>query len=166
MIIQWNGLRIHVCLCLIALLALVILVRRKGFLVKCHLLSIGLLLGSVSFFLQEASHVVPALMFKPEILNGIFIGMGAFALTRQAASQIFCISVGLILGEIFFAYMHGPHGYHSVLGGAKFQDKWWLSVWTALGCAALWQSVHARGKLAVKFWTERRKGGPHDRMDR
>jgi hypothetical protein len=165
-IIQWNGLNVHASFLLVALAAVIILIFTEGLLVKCHLMSIGLLLGSISFFLQEAASVVPAFMEKPEMHTGIFLGIAAFLLARKPTYQILCISVGLILGEIYYAYIHGPQGYHAALGGPKFQDKWWLALWMARGCTVIWQSACAGGKQAIKYWTERRKGGPHDRMDR
>lgn len=158
--IPWNGYRLYLSFILVSILAGIILYKTGGMLVKLHLLSVGLLLGSIYFFLLEAAHLLPVLMGNPGVHASMLVGATMFMLSRQTAVQIACISVGLVAGELYLAYIHHANGYPAALGNPAFQDKWWLSLWTARGCTFMWQAVRSGTEQAVKLWSERKKGGP------
>ncbi|TBL79768.1 hypothetical protein [Paenibacillus thalictri] len=157
-VVHWQGWSVYCCFLLVALMSVAIVLRTEGFLQKCHLLSSGLLMGSIYFFLREAAYVLPVLMSHDELQSGMILGFSAFLLTRQPLPQTACICLGLIVGDIYFAYVHQAQGYHAALGDPQFQDRWWMAIWTARGCSLVWLGMLSGGKQAVKVWQNRGKG--------
>ncbi|TDF99328.1 YphA family membrane protein [Paenibacillus piri] len=125
--------QIRVSLWAVMLLAIaaVVLWRSHGILHKLHLVSAAVLIGSVSFFLQETIHLMPALVLgSAELSAALLIGLLVSALVKLPAAQLAVISIGLLLGETYYRYVHKGHlEFH--LGSALLQDRWWLTVYAA-----------------------------------
>jgi hypothetical protein len=121
------------------LLAMIVAViyRSEGILFKMHVLSVGVLLGSISFFLLETIHLIPSMILvSTEISMAIVIGLLASAMFKDTAVQLAAVSIGLLLGETFFRFVHRDH-ISFQLGSANLQDRWWLTVYTTRGISLL-----------------------------
>lgn len=139
-------------------LSIGILYRTPGFVHKLHLLSIGLLLGSFHFLLQEIITMDPIMVIvKPELDTALFLALVVILVERRVLQQIACLSIGLLIGNFYFAFVHQtvvPIHF----GGPSFQDEWWLSVFTARTLTILLQSAQTGCKAMVRNWLGR-KGG-------
>ncbi|PZE21964.1 hypothetical protein [Paenibacillus xerothermodurans] len=115
--------------------------RCRGRLLKLNILSVGMLLGSVSFFLLETIHLLPSIMIgSTELSMALLIGLLVSAIFRSASVQIAVVSLGLLIGESLFRLAHREHmAFH--LGSAVLQDRWWLTIYTTRGISLLIASV-------------------------
>jgi hypothetical protein len=101
----------------------------NGIMLKLHAISIGILLGSVSFFMLETVQMTPVLLYRsPELSMALFIGLLAAVSIKLPSVQLASVSIGLLLGEAYFRYMHRRH-VGLELGSLLFQDRWWLTVY-------------------------------------
>ncbi|WP_028548686.1 hypothetical protein [Paenibacillus sp. UNC451MF] len=123
-----GGGRISLCFGVLLITILYVLWRVHGTVYRVHLLSVGALLGSISFFMLETIHLVPKLILgSSEISMGLTIGLLVSLLTRQPAVQIASLSIGLMLAEVYHGYLHRNYlGFQ--LGFQTFQDRWWLTL--------------------------------------
>ncbi|WP_248925405.1 hypothetical protein [Paenibacillus hamazuiensis] len=163
-VIPFGSWRIYGCACVAVVISAAVIAKTESFMLQCHLVSVGLLLGSIYFFLQEASHLIPAMMAHPDLNSSLLVGFSAFLMTRLPLVQAACVSVGLLLGDAYSVYVHSPEGFPAVIGGPRFQDRWWLALWMARGSSVVWQGVCAGGRSAARYWAGRRKEGADDRM--
>ncbi|NOU99231.1 YphA family membrane protein [Paenibacillus planticolens] len=143
---------------LIFLMSIAILHVTQGFIHKLHLLSIGLLLGSLHFLLQQLLEMDPILIVRNSDWDvAILLAILAVLLQRNALEQIAAISIGYLLGDMYLAGIHPVAGYHH-LGHSTFQDQWWLSVFTARTMTIILQSAYNGCRSLIRSWMER-KGG-------
>ncbi|SDN87903.1 hypothetical protein SAMN04487897_105245 [Paenibacillus sp. yr247] len=140
------------------LISLGILYVTQGFIHKLHLLSIGLLLGSLHFLLQQLLEMDPILIVRDsEWDTALLLALVAVILQRNALEQIAALSIGYLLGDMYQAGIHPKDGYHH-LGNGTFQDQWWLSVFAARTMTIILQTVYNGFRSVIRSWMER-KGG-------
>ncbi|OPH60894.1 hypothetical protein BC351_17025 [Paenibacillus ferrarius] len=140
------------------LISLGILYATRGFIHKLHLLSIGLLLGSLHFLLQQLLEMDPILIVRNSQWDiALLLSMVVVILQRKASDQIAALSIGYLLGDMYQAGIHPVNGYHQ-LGNAMFQDQWWLSVFAARTVTIVVQAAYQGCRSAIRNWMER-KGG-------
>ncbi|UUZ79471.1 hypothetical protein LJK88_30545 [Paenibacillus sp. P26] len=73
--VDWNGVKIYGRLVPIGLVIAAGLYRTRGWLLRLHLLSVGLLIGSISFFLKETVRMMPHLLWLgSKLSDGILFG--------------------------------------------------------------------------------------------
>lgn len=115
----------------IAVLSLGIICRTGGLFRKLHLLSIGLLLGSFHVLAEEILAMDPMMsIVSPHVDAALFLVCVVLLLERRLWEQIACLSLGVVIGEIYSVLAHSMH-HPLYFGGASFQDGWWLSVFAA-----------------------------------
>ncbi len=157
----------RVCLCLGVLLICILCVlwRVHGNVYRVHLLSVGALLGSISFFMLETIHLVPRLVLgSTEISMALAIGVLLSLLTRHPAAQVASLSIGLILAEWYHGYLHRNYSGFQ-LGFQSFQDRWWLTLSITRTISLTLMAVALTCKKSF-FWISdgirRRYGGDSD----
>jgi hypothetical protein len=142
----------------IAAISLYILWKTNGFVQKVHLLSIGLLLGSFHFLLQEILMMDPVMVIiRPDLDTALFLVVLVLLLQRKAPEQLACLSIALLMGDFYHEVVHHASVPPKV-GGPSFQDQWWLSVFTARTGTILIQSAYSGCKGVIQAWLNR-KGG-------
>ncbi|CAG7611784.1 hypothetical protein PAESOLCIP111_01434 [Paenibacillus solanacearum] len=158
---EWNGMQIFGIAPLLLGTALYVFVRSYESFQRLHALSVGLLLGSIFFFLKETIHLMPTLIvYSGSVTIALISGTIAAAALRRPAVQIAAISLGFVTGEAMYAYSHYKQA-HVVLGGTSFQDLWCLTVFAARGVSlVLQQTVLGIKKAAVFVWESLRQRRP------
>ncbi|WP_261301131.1 YphA family membrane protein [Paenibacillus andongensis] len=142
----------------VLLISLGILYKTKGFIHKLHLLSIGLLLGSLHFLLHQLLEMDPILIVRnSEWDTALLLAVVVLVLQRSAWEQIAALSIGYLLGDMYQAGIHPVNGYHQV-GKATFQDQWWLSVFAARTMTIILQSAYNGCRSIIRSWMNRRGG--------
>lgn len=144
------GGRVSLCFGVLLLTICYVLWRVHGIVYRLHLLSVGALLGSISFFMLETIHLVPKLILgSSEISMALVLSVLISLLTRQPAAQIASLSIGLILAEMYHGYLHRNYlGFQ--LGFQTFQDRWWLTLFmTRLITLLLTLSIQACKKSVI-----------------
>lgn len=95
---------------------------------KLHIISVGALMGSLSFFMQETVQLMPASIYgNLELAMALSIGVLAVITIKHPAAQIAAISIGLLLGEGYIIYINKRH-VGIELGSLRLQDRWWLTL--------------------------------------
>ncbi|CAN7593221.1 hypothetical protein LJR153_004388 [Paenibacillus sp. LjRoot153] len=151
---------IHVQLVYVVVLTIAfsILYVTQGFIHKLHLLSIGLLIGSLHFLFQQLLEMDPILIIRnSEWQTALLIAVVAVVVQRNAWEQIAAISIGYLIGDMYQAGIHKVDGFHQ-LGMATFQDQWWLSIFTARTITIVVQAAYSGCRTVVRSWLDR-KGG-------
>lgn len=143
---------------LVAALAAGLWLAAKGAAPKLHVLSIGLLLGSFHFLLQELLAIDPILIIaRADVDIAVLLGLIAVVLHRSVSLQLACLSFGLTAGTLYNAIFHHKTGFPT-LGSPSFQDEWWSAVFVSRAAAVLTQSAAAGVKGLTQLWTDKRKG--------
>jgi hypothetical protein len=137
----------------------VVLAKTEGMAAKLHLLSVGLLLGSFHFLLQEVLERDPILIVaRSDIDIAVSLGLITVALQRSVGLQLACLSLGLAMGDFYYALLHkqsaAAAGY---MGSPSFRDKWWMAIFVSRGATLLVQGLLYGGKQALQLWADRRK---------
>lgn len=149
---------LHLVYVLVFVISIGILFVTRGFIHKLHLLSIGLLLGSLHFLLQQLLEMDPILIVRNVDWDiALLLAFVVVVLQRNALEQIAALSIGYLLGDMYQAGIHSVGGYHE-LGHSTFQDQWWLSVFTARTVTIILQAVYNGCRSFIRSWVER-KGG-------
>ncbi|WP_173110166.1 hypothetical protein [Paenibacillus qinlingensis] len=139
-------------------IAISILYVTQGFIHKLHLLSIGLLIGSLHFLFQQLLEMDPILIIRnSEWQTALLIAIVAVVVQRNAWEQIAAISIGYLIGDMYQAGIHQVDGFHQ-LGMATFQDQWWLSIFTARTITIVVQAAYSGCRTVVRSWFDRRGG--------
>ncbi|UJF36204.1 YphA family membrane protein [Paenibacillus hexagrammi] len=142
----------------IALISAYILFSLQGFVQKLHLLSIGLLLGSFHFLLQQLMAMDPILIVgNPKWDTALILAVVATVIQRKELEQIAGLSIACLLGDLYQSGMHSWTNLHS-LGGSDFRDQWWLSVFAARTLTIIMQTAYGGCKAVVQSWMDRRGG--------
>lgn len=129
--------QIHLNVVVLCVVILWVFWRSHGNLYRLHLLSIGVLLGSVTFFLLETIHLTPFLVIvNQDTTIALIVAVLVSFMTRNAAVQLAVVSMGLLLGDAYFRYLHREH-LGIQLGTLAFQDVWWLSVFLTRGISLM-----------------------------
>ncbi|MBD0380611.1 YphA family membrane protein [Paenibacillus sedimenti] len=135
-----------------------ILYATQGFIHKLHLLSIGLLLGSLHFLLQQLLQMDPILIVgNSEWDTALLLAFVITILQRNELEQIAALSMGYLLGDLYQAGVYQANG-NLHLGSSHFQDQWWLSVFAARTMTIVLQVAYNGCRLIIRTWMER-KGG-------
>ncbi|CAG7641375.1 hypothetical protein ACFQI7_11760 [Paenibacillus allorhizosphaerae] len=158
---EWNGMQIYGVAPLLLFTALFVFLRSYEAFQRLHALSVGLLLGSIFFFLKETIHLMPALIvYSSSVTIALISGTMVSVALRRPAVQIAAISLGFVTGEAMYAYSH-HNQTHVSLGGTSFQDLWWLTVFAARGISlVLQQTALGFKKAAVFVWETIRQRKP------
>ncbi|MFD0694854.1 hypothetical protein ACFQZT_12180 [Paenibacillus sp. GCM10027628] len=156
--IRIGHLQVHLVYLWILCICIGILYVTRGFIHKLHLLSIGLLLGSLHFLLQQLLQMDPILIVgSSEWDTALLLAVVVTVLQRSELEQIAAISLGYLLGDLYQAGIHQEVGAQR-LGSPHFQDQWWLSVFAARTMTIVLQAVYNGCRLIIRSWMER-KGG-------
>ncbi|KRE69291.1 YphA family membrane protein [Paenibacillus sp. Soil750] len=151
---------VHIQLVYVVVLTIAfsILYVTQGFIHKLHLLSIGLLIGSLHFLFQQLLEMDPILIIRnSEWQTALLIAIVAVVVQRNAWEQIAAISIGYLIGDMYQASIHEVDGFHQ-LGMATFQDQWWLSIFTARTLTIVVQAAYSGCRTVVRSWLNRREG--------
>jgi hypothetical protein len=151
------GVKVSLPFIWVGLAALCMWASVPGWLEKSHLLSTGLLLGSVYFLLEEAVTLVPYFMEEPTIHVCLWTGLLACFMTRKPQLQVASLSIGLMLADSYSMYLHRNGSVTSMLGDPLFQDRWWLTIWIARAGSLIWTGVYVRIKKAAASWHEHKR---------
>lgn len=149
---------VHIQLVYVVILTLSfsILYVTKGFIHKLHLLSIGLLIGSLHFLFQQLLEMDPILIIRnSEWQTALLLAIVTVVLQRNAWEQIAALSIGYLLGDMYQAGIHEVDGFHQ-LGMATFQDQWWLSVFTARTITIMIQAAYSVCRSILRSWLDRK----------
>jgi hypothetical protein len=150
--------KVNLTFVLVLTLSALFVRKAAGPVQKLHLLSIGLLLGSFHFLLQEMYSMDPILVVsRPELDMAVFMGLMTSVLQRSAAEQIACLSIGLVMGEVFYAFVH-KQVISVYLGSPTFQDKWWVTVFVSRTVSLFVQVVYLSCKGIFETWMTRKRG--------
>jgi len=143
---------------LVFAISIAILFVIHGFIHKLHLLSIGLLLGSIHFLLHQLLEMDPILIVRNSDWDiALLLALIAVVLQRNALEQIAALSMGYLLGDMYQAGIHPVEGYHQV-GHSIFQDQWWLSVFSARTMTIILLAAYTGCRSLIRSWIERRGG--------
>jgi len=146
----------HIQLNVLVLCAVIVraLWRSHGHLYRLHLLSIGILLGSVTFFMLETLHLMPFLVIgNQEMTIALVIAVLLSFMTRNAGVQIAVASLGLLLGDAYYRYLHRAHAGFQ-LGTLGFQDLWWLTICLTRGISLVLAGVLSACKKSALWLIE------------
>lgn len=157
--VTFQGLQINLIFVGLCGLCVGILYLTKGFVQKLHLLSIGLLLGSLHFLLEQILEMDPILIVlgNPKLDTCFMLAVIVTLLQRNELEQIACLSIGLLLGEVFQTVVHQTSTPRRI-GGTDFQDEWWLAVFTARTLTIMLLMFYNGCKGLIRHWMERRGG--------
>jgi hypothetical protein len=156
--LELYGWQINMVYLWVAVFSVAILYQTKGLVYKLHLLSVGLLLGAVHFLLQEVLTMDPVMViFKPSLDTAMFLAMLMILIERRVKEQVACLSIGLLMGDLLFAFVHDSAAPKQI-GGPSFQDEWWLSVFAARSMTILLLSSYSGCKVMIRTWLTRRGG--------
>lgn len=150
--------KVNGVIAVLVLLSAIILQNESGLLVRVHLLSLGLLLGSIYFMLQEIMHLnlIPMISVL-HVDTAVLIALLVAAALRNLLQQIAVITIGFLVGESFYIYVN--HNFSPIVfGGSLFQDRWWLSIISVRIVTLCLESVLHVGKGFYRFWQGLRKG--------
>ncbi|MNR18486.1 hypothetical protein D3C85_1352180 [compost metagenome] len=137
-------------------ISVLILYVTKGFIHKLHLLSIGLLIGSLHFLFQQLLEMDPILIIRnSQWQTALLLAFVAVIVQRNAWEQIAALSIGYLIGDMYQAGIHKVGGFHQ-LGMATFQDQWWLSVFTARTITIIVQAAYSGCRNVMRNWIGRR----------
>ncbi|MCR8634443.1 hypothetical protein [Paenibacillus radicis (ex Xue et al. 2023)] len=143
--------RIGLWTIVLAVLIVAVLWRSHGLMYKLHVLSVGILLGSVSFFLQETIHLFPSMVLgSVELSMALLIGFLISSLIKVPAVQLAAVSLGLLLGEAYFRFLHKGQ-IEFQLGTTMLQDRWWLTVYVMRGMSLLLAGMLLMSKKSVNW---------------
>ncbi|MGQ5394986.1 hypothetical protein ACT8ZS_29650 [Paenibacillus sp. M.A.Huq-84] len=143
--------RIGLWTIVLAVLIVAVLWRSHGLMYKLHVLSVGILLGSVSFFLQETIHLFPSMVLgSVELSMALLIGFLISSLIKVPAVQLAAVSLGLLLGEAYFRFLHKGQ-IEFQLGTTMLQDRWWLTVYVMRGMSLLLSGMLLMSKKSVNW---------------
>ncbi|WP_141692658.1 YphA family membrane protein [Paenibacillus pectinilyticus] len=155
-VITIQDVRIQLVYLVVLTIAFSILFVTQGFIHKIHLLSIGLLMGSLHFLFQQLLEMDPILIVRnAQWQSALLLAVVAVVLQRNAWEQIAAISIGYLLGDMYQAGIHEINGYHE-LGFADFQDQWWLSIFTARTVTIILQAVYSSCRNVLRYWIDRK----------
>jgi hypothetical protein len=134
-----------------ALASIAIVVRSSGIMHRLHIVSAGLLLGSVTFFLLETIHLIPSLLLgSVELTMALLSGLLISALIKLPAVQLAVVTIGLLLGEAYFRFVHKDLiGFQ--LGTADLQDRWWLTLYVTRLVSLLLASIALLCRKSIRF---------------
>ncbi|NOU97576.1 hypothetical protein GC093_30770 [Paenibacillus sp. LMG 31456] len=143
--------RIGLWIIVLVVLIVAALWRSSGIMYNLHVLSVGILLGSVSFFLQETIHLFPSMVLgSVEFSMALLIGFMVSSLIKVPAVQLAVVSLGLLLGETYFRFIHKGQ-IEFQLGTTMLQDRWWLTVYITRVTSLLLASMILISKKSVSW---------------
>jgi hypothetical protein len=96
-------------------------------------------------------------IFRPSLDTALLLSMIVILIERRVKEQIACLSIGLLMGDFLFGFVHHPAAPVQ-FGGPSFQDEWWLSVFTARTMTILLQTAYSGCKWMIRSWLSRRGG--------
>lgn len=152
--LQINGSAVVICgLCLY------ILIWKTSWMNKIHILLVGLLLASVHFLLLEFYTLDPIfVIFNVELDIAVILSIICLFLKRESNAQIASLSIGLLFGDIYYAYFH-QDSLSTLLGSSLFQDKWWLAIIIVRMLTVFMQAIIISYKrFALRYETFRKRG--------
>jgi hypothetical protein len=143
---------------LVAALAAVLWLGTQGAAPKLHALSIGLLLASFHFLLQELLDIDPVLIVsRADVDIAFLLGLVTIVLQRSVSLQLACLSLGLAAGTVYGALFQHKAAIVE-LGSPSFQDEWWTAVFVSRGGTVLLQGAVLWAKGLAQLWSGNRKG--------
>ncbi|MCS7462449.1 hypothetical protein N0M98_20210 [Paenibacillus doosanensis] len=155
------GGRVNLCVAVLLFFAAYTLWTMRGFVYRLHMLSVGALLGSLCFFMQETIHLIPALFLGgTEVSIALIIGLLASVLIQIPSVQLAALSIGLLLAELYRGYLHQDYAGLQI-GYQSFQDRWWLTVFMSRSLSLITGFGLLACKKSVNWMTEgiKRRGG-------
>ncbi|WP_127585306.1 YphA family membrane protein [Paenibacillus koleovorans] len=144
----------------VAYLVLVQGLRSPSWSAAMNLMSIGLLLTSFYYLLHSLMMADPMFFpFHSPVAQAATIGLLASILCRRAEDQLAVLSIGLLIGSGLYTHKHHAPGTY-LLGGASFQDQWWVGAAAARSLSWSVQTVWSVGAAAARnLWSGSRSAG-------
>lgn len=150
----WGPVTVNGAIGVLILTGVVTVLRTKGMMLKLHVFSVALLMGSVYFFLRETLHLMPSLIvWNVQATMALFIGIIDAVLLRSAALQLAALAAALLIGEGMYLYAHRDQG-ELVFGTPSLLDFWWLTAFAARGYSLGLESLLAAGKKTLQLVTD------------
>jgi hypothetical protein len=129
--------------------AVVVLWKLDGMIHKLYAISVGVLIGSLSFFMQEMVYMIPSMIFGSlELTMALMIGLLVVATIKLPSVQVAVLSMGLVLGDLYFLYIHRKHAGMD-FGSLKLLDRWWLNVFVTRGLSIVMVYTLLAGKYGI-----------------
>lgn len=126
--------------------------------VRVHVITAGLLIGMFDFLLLELNGYLPWFLTYNSVTD-MAIFAAAFALMTgfQAVQQFISLSLGLTSAELLHQLPQHAKGMPVHLGGAGFQDHWWLIFGLTRLCSVGFEYGYKYTVRTAKLWLDRRK---------
>ncbi|WJH34216.1 hypothetical protein N6H14_30645 [Paenibacillus sp. CC-CFT747] len=133
------------------------LFRMEGLLDRLQVILSGTLCAILVYLYTEMTRLAPAaVLLSPELDKGLLLSLTMPLLQREALRQLTALTIGLLFAHWLLSLP--LLGTAKVLGGAGFQDRWWLVVClTRLITEAAWGLAVVGKRLASLVWKERRE---------
>ncbi|WP_409346588.1 hypothetical protein [Paenibacillus sp. MBLB4367] len=135
---------------LLAIIGLYGLAARDAGQRRLQMVTAIILLGTVDFGMRQTEGIAAPAM--PD--SSFVLAVAVTLLVRRPAKQIAVLSLSLLLSSAMFLYVTGGR-LPSVLGDARFQDHWWMTVCLARIWTVLAEGIAAAAKAGYSSILER-----------
>lgn len=123
-----------------------------------HVISAGLLIGMFDFLLLELDGYMPWFSFGGSLTETVVFPAAISLMTGlRVIQQFVCLSLGLSAGEILHQVLRYSKGMPIHLGGAGFQDHWWMTFGLTRICSVVFEYGCKYSVRMAKLWFNRRK---------
>lgn len=150
---------LHVHTTYLALLILTVIALAEGSMNSgVHLIVISCLLGAIVYLLKFLFAIDPFLVITYPIIDiSIAIGLLTWLTTRSLLQQVAAVSMAVMIGEIMDVIIN-EGAFVNVLGGAAFQDDWWLAIYMTRLFTLTGLSLYAAFRLTRRQLTNWMRG--------
>jgi hypothetical protein len=126
--------------------------------IRFHVISVGLLVGSLYFFLSHMLVLEPVYRFYlPFIQIPLSLGLIIILLYSRPILQVTACSLALLVGHTLVQWYSTP-AYSLILGNKIFQDHWWMMIFAVRSGSEVWRFLCSACLSMVHIWNERRRG--------
>lgn len=144
-----NGVAINGTALLLAIVLFLIFQSIGELAGRVQLAASGLLVGSLGLAFQEVARVAPVvIVYSSGIDQAILLAGATCFLYRKPLQQIGALSIGLLLIDVWNAWLR-VSPIIPTIGGANFQDAWWLSIVLARTVTVCWTYGASYGRTWV-----------------
>jgi len=118
-------------------------------------LLVSCLLAAFYFLFQEIYRANPVLtLISLEFDLALSLGLLAIAMSRHLKMQMLILTAALLMGDTYLALRH-RHSMPVSIGGLRFQDVWWLTLFTARFGTLMLQGMMIAGRKTAAAWSKR-----------
>jgi hypothetical protein len=148
---------VYLVFVLAAVLLAVCMFKIQSNAIRFHVISAGLLVGSLYFFLGHMLVIEPVYQFYLPFIHIPFsLGLIIILLYHQPVLQVAACSLALIIGHILLQWTAAPSSI--LLGDKLFQDHWWMMMLSVRIGSELWWAFRRACTLMLHTWNERKRG--------